>query len=440
MRFEGLNDFLEWVHGQDVVVFLPDRGSQNFIKEVVRWIRFYDPKKDAELELACPLKKQDNRRFLRVVRKALFELQPKTIVSYDVKSFLNFIPGSFAPACKDVFDVHLLRSIRRDSSFPEEPQSAKGVLLAFSAAIKQLNPRQLRLYNRILSRCIFVYSEMEKNGAPDFAETPRYSYYDLTGTVSGRLTCRALDEQNFINPLTMSRADRGMIVAPQGHKLIISDYNAMEMRMLGHISGDENLTQIFHSGFDLYNIIARYLFGRSILNEEDRQMAKSICFRIIYGGSAYGFAADNQTSVKEAETYIGKFFQLFPKVEEWYYGSQVRALESGLSTSVFGRERKFEIDEEADLDKIARQGQNFEIQSAANDVTLAAIADLWGEIGSARILFHIHDCVVVLAPTIGLDRSVGLIESRMRNPATISEFGINNLYLCPKISVTDRWQ
>ncbi|MDU8966660.1 MAG: DNA polymerase [Clostridium sp.] len=139
----------------------------------------------------------------------------------------------------------------------------------------------------------------------------------LIGATSGRMSCNNPPLQ------AMPGSSREFFVAEKGYKLVCADYSQVELRVLASISGDETLINYFKNGVDLHTGTASLVFKRAIeeVTKEERQVAKSLNFGIVYGITAYGIQKNLRksgldVSLEEAEEYRLKFLRVYPKVRE----------------------------------------------------------------------------------------------------------------------------
>src|SRR6266700_5232544 len=100
------------------------------------------------------------------------------------------------------------------------------------------------------------------------------------------------------------------LVAPRGHAIVSADYSQVELRIMAHISGDENLLRAFGAGEDIHRATAAEVFGRSLkdVTPEERRYAKVINFGLIYGMSAFGLAQQLGLERATAQAYIASYF------------------------------------------------------------------------------------------------------------------------------------
>lgn len=437
MIFQSTNDFLDWVFDKNNIVYTYDVDSSDFVSKSIHTINFQSSNSTEVYSLRCPIRKKDNANFLRIVRKVIFEIKDRTVITYNLKDFLNFIPGSINVSSSKIYDVQLLESILR-VNIDDIPQ-CRDLMSRLKLVISKLNQTQIKLYDIILLPSAFLYSKIEKSGLPTQYDTKLYSYYNLNGTVSGRLTNCSFDSIRFINPLNISKDRREIIQAPSGYKLITADYNAMEMRVLAYITQEPKLLEIFeHEEEDIYRTIGKDIFQIENVDNKIRQTIKDMCFLVIYGGTEFGFAKRQNCSVQEASIMIRKFFDIFPTIEEWSLQTQIALCEHGSVESIFGRKRFVDIKE--DGNSALRQGQNFLIQSPANDITMSVMQELDDNIlEGSRILIHLHDSITILTPESKVEGNKKIIYDVMKSPQKIKNFSINNIRLFPVLEISKNW-
>jgi len=437
MPDESIDDFLNWIHDKKNIALKYNVKSSNFVRDAILSIEFLSIDDKETFTLRCPSSKRENKNFLRIVRKSILELDEKNIIIYGLKDFLNFIPGNFTNISQ-IFDIQLLESMahgtKHDDSCPNIDEYSK----ILKNIVKSINDTQTDFYHKILLPSVFAYSKMEYNGLPTSFGHPLYSYYDLNGTVSGRLTNNSFNDDRFVNPLNMSKVDRKIIQAPPGFELIIADYNAMEMRVLACIADEKNLIERFEEEEDVYISVGQRIFGLREIDSAKRQAVKDLCFLIIYGGTEFGFSKQQDCSVEEARMMIKRFYQMFPGIESWSLQTQIDIIEKGFVESIFGRRRYLDME---DGPAALRQGQNFTIQSPTNDIVINALLDLDSSVlSNSSVLMHIHDSLVVLSPIEKINGNVAIMKKIMRNPSKIKDFGINNLMLAPVFICAQAWE
>ena len=123
-----------------------------------------------------------------------------------------------------------------------------------------------------------------------------YVDYRLDGTATGRLSCAAYNATKPMGvsfhtlPRDTKTNIRSMFVAKKGSAFVTVDYAAMELRVLAHIAREKSMQHAFKSGADLHTYTAKLLFGKDEITKEERQIAKTVSFLIVYGGGAFNLA------------------------------------------------------------------------------------------------------------------------------------------------------
>lgn len=142
----------------------------------------------------------------------------------------------------------------------------------------------------------------------------------------------------------MGRAIRDAFICEAGNVFLSADYSQIELRILAHLSGDENLKEAFLQGQDVHAYTAAQLFNvdLNLVSEEMRRIAKTINFGIIYGMSSFGLSANLGISREDAETYITAYFQRYHRVKEYVDEQITIARKKKYVKTVFNRIRYLE--------------------------------------------------------------------------------------------------
>jgi DNA polymerase-1 len=166
-----------------------------------------------------------------------------------------------------------------------------------------------------------------------------HTHYAQAVAVTGRLSSNDPNLQNIPIRTAEGRRVREAFVAPPGRLIASADYSQIELRIMAHISGDENLLRAFHEGMDVHRATAGEVFGLSPeqVSSEQRRYAKVINFGLIYGMSAFGLARNLAIENKAAAAYIDRYFQRYPGVKRYMDETRQSARELGYVKTVFGR-------------------------------------------------------------------------------------------------------
>ena len=166
-----------------------------------------------------------------------------------------------------------------------------------------------------------------------------HTHYAQAVAVTGRLSSNDPNLQNIPIRTAEGRRVREAFVAPPGRLIASADYSQIELRIMAHISEDENLLRAFHEGMDVHRATAGEVFGLlpEQVSSEQRRYAKVINFGLIYGMSAFGLARNLGIENKAAAAYIDRYFQRYPGVKRYMDETRQSAKELGYVKTVFGR-------------------------------------------------------------------------------------------------------
>ncbi|MGH9767686.1 MAG: DNA polymerase, partial [Blastocatellia bacterium] len=217
------------------------------------------------------------------------------------------------------------------------------------------------------------------------------------GTPTGRITTSSPSLQQI--PHTTEY--RSCFRAPIGRKLVVADFSQIEMRILADFARDEALLKAFDSGADLHRMTAAQMFGVPLdqVTPRQRESAKGLNYGLVYGMGAEGLAGRIESSVKEAETLIERYFTAYSGVERWLNNAAETAVRERRSRTASGRLWIFHLDpnDRAQLGALKRVGKNAPIQGSASDIFKRAMTLLDRALLSrdAQIVNSIHDEIVV---------------------------------------------
>ncbi len=217
------------------------------------------------------------------------------------------------------------------------------------------------------------------------------------GTPTGRITTSSPSLQQI--PHTTQY--RSCFRAPTGRKLVVADFSQVEMRILADFARDEALLKAFDSGADLHRMTASQMFGVPLdqVTPRQRESAKGLNYGLVYGMGAEGLAARIESSVKEAEILIERYFAAYSGVERWLNEAAERAVRERRARTASGRLWVFRLDpnDRSQLGALKRVGKNAPIQGSASDIFKRAMTLLDRALLSrdAQIVNSIHDEIVV---------------------------------------------
>jgi uracil-DNA glycosylase family 4 len=252
----------------------------------------------------------------------------------------------------------------------------------------------------------------------------------LHGTETGRLSCRRPNLQNIPSgPLI-----RDVFTCGPENVLLSADYNQIEFRLAGILSGDEWLITQFREGRQFHKEVARNLFGDS-WSDLQYLRAKAVNFGTLYGRQAWSLAQEHGGSVKEWQKVIDDWFGRMPKVKEYQKELETQIRERGYLDSYFGRKRRFWLVTSDNWHNIVKEGYNFPLQSTASDLTLYSLIRLEPLLrGKAAPVITVHDSLVFEVKRQYLEEVAVLVKSVMEDTPVAS--------ICPTpidMKVGRRW-
>ena len=269
-----------------------------------------------------------------------------------------------------------------------------------------------------------------------------HTSYHQAGTATGRLSSSDPNLQNIPIRTAEGRRVRQAFIAPEGHRLIAADYSQIELRIMAHLSGDQNLLKAFEQGQDVHRATAAEVFGVNLaqVTIDQRRSAKAINFGLIYGMSAFGLAKQLNIGRKQAAEYIELYFQRYPGVQD--YMNQVRhsAAEKGYVETHFGRRLYLpEINSRNGMRRQAaeRTAINAPMQGTAADIIKLAMinVDNWlrNQKLKSRMIMQVHDELVLEVPQSEHQQVIIGIKECMENAASLQ------VKLVVDVGVGDNW-
>jgi DNA polymerase-1 len=234
-----------------------------------------------------------------------------------------------------------------------------------------------------------------------------HTNYNQIGVSTGRLSSSNPNLQNIPIRTAQGREIRRAFVAEPGHRLISADYSQVELRILAHIADDHGLLQAFANDEDIHAATAATVLGIPLaeVDKDQRRIAKTVNFGLIYGQTAFGLAQTTGMNRDEARAFIDTYFEKYPGVKKYIDDTKELAAEQGYVSTLYGRRRDFS--HLAGLSgpqraRAEREAINMPIQGTAADIMKQAMIDLHAELKrqktQTRLLLQVHDELVLEAP------------------------------------------
>ena len=251
-----------------------------------------------------------------------------------------------------------------------------------------------------------------------------HSSFNQTITTTGRISSTEPNMQNIPVKTEMGRDIRKVFVADDNCKLVDADYSQVELRVLAHMSGDENMIDAFKHGEDIHSKTASQIFDVDIKDVTSKQRieAKAINFGIIYGKTDFGLSQDLNIPVATAKAYINSYFNKYPKIKEFMDEAVESATETGYATTILNR-RRYIPEIKASNFIVRNQGKRFAmnapIQGSAADIIKVAMVNVYNKLKEnnmkSRLILQVHDELIVEAVDEELEMAEKIVREEMEN-------------------------
>ena len=252
-----------------------------------------------------------------------------------------------------------------------------------------------------------------------------HTTYNQATTVTGRLSSSNPNLQNIpIRTEEGNKIRNAFCSQDKEHNLILSaDYSQIELRLLAHVSGDEHLINAFNSDIDVHTLTASKVFGVDVENvtKDMRRKAKAVNFGIIYGQSRYGLAKALNISNTQAQEFIDKYFESYPKIKQYMQDKIDFANENGYVETLLGRKRFLLAELQSSNYQIREFAQraaiNQPLQGTAADLIKQAMIEVDKQISAkglkAKMIMQVHDELVFELPKEELEELKQLVVTAM---------------------------
>ncbi len=256
-----------------------------------------------------------------------------------------------------------------------------------------------------------------------------HTTFNQTLTATGRLSSSDPNLQNIPIRTAEGRQIREAFVAAPGHLLIDADYSQIELRLLAHLSQDPAMLEAFTHKRDIHTDTAARLFNcpAEDVTADQRAVAKTMNFSIIYGISDFGLARDLGVSLARAHTLIEEYERMYPKVRATLKQFVTQAYETGYVETLTGRRRT--LHELKSAQYAVRQfgeraAMNTPLQGTAADLIKKAMVEIDQTLQAkglkARLILQVHDELILEAPEDEVDQAAQLLKQAMEAAMTLS--------------------
>lgn len=223
--------------------------------------------------------------------------------------------------------------------------------------------------------------------------------FNQTVTATGRLSSSNPNLQNIPIRTEFSRRIRQAFIPQEGWLLAAADYSQIELRILAHLSQEPALLEGFRSGEDVHTLTARLLLEKQEITSEERRLAKTINYGVIYGMGAQRFARTAGVSLSEAKQFLQRFNERYAGIFAYLRSTEAFVEKHGYVETILGRRRYF-----PNLSRLTghrkqaelRAAVNAPIQGSASDIIKVAMVRLRQKLQNfrSRLLLQVHDELV----------------------------------------------
>jgi DNA polymerase-1 len=239
-----------------------------------------------------------------------------------------------------------------------------------------------------------------------------HSKFNQLGTTTGRLSSSDPNLQNIPTRSSLGKEIKAMFVAPKGRKLVSADYSQIELRIMAHISKDRNMLDDFENGRDFHSATAVRLLGldKDDISKDQRRIAKTINFGVLYGMSPYGLSRSLNIEVEKAKEYIDAYFEKYCGVKDYMDETLDLARKEGYVETMWGRKRYVKGVKSGNWrirSASEREAINMPIQGTAADIMRKAMVDVYKWLlkeQDINLLLQIHDELVLECDDRDVDR------------------------------------
>lgn len=276
---------------------------------------------------------------------------------------------------------------------------------------------------RQLAKLYSTYIEGLKNVIDD--DSKIHSSFNQTVTTTGRLSSTEPNLQNIPIKYEMGRKIRKVFIPDNEECVILSaDYSQIELRVLAHIAGDENLIDAFKNHSDIHTKTASEVFKTPIdeVTPLMRSRAKAVNFGIVYGIGDFSLAKDLKISRKEAKEYIDTYFDRYPKVKDFIENIISKGKEDGYVETMLNRRRYIpEINSSNRIVKALgeRLAMNTPIQGSAADIIKLAMVKVYDGLKDrnlkSTLILQVHDELILNVYKDELEEVKELVKTQMEN-------------------------
>ena len=234
-----------------------------------------------------------------------------------------------------------------------------------------------------------------------------HTYFDQTGTATGRISSSEPNLQNIPVRTEMGREIRKAFIAGPGCVLADADYSQIELRVMAHFSGDAAMVDAFRKGHDIHTRTAAEVYGVPMeeVTREMRSSAKEVNFGLVYGISEFGLARNIGVSRYQAADFIARYFLRYPGVKKFMDEAVKKGYDQGYAVTMMGRRRQLPELKSSNGNIRSfgeRAAMNTPVQGTAADIIKLAMVRVHDALKKeglkARLILQVHDELLIETP------------------------------------------
>ena len=249
-----------------------------------------------------------------------------------------------------------------------------------------------------------------------------HAIFNQTITATGRISCTEPNLQNIPSHEGEGKNIKKVFKPKEGYIYIDADYSQIELRVLAHISKDENMINAFINNEDIHRQVASKVFGVPMeeVTKEQRSKAKAVNFGIIYGITAFGLSEQLKIDRKQSQEYIDNYLAKYSGIKTFMDEIVKKTEESGYVETIFGRRRY--VPELKSNNYMVRQfgtrvAMNTPIQGTAADIMKIAMIKLYNNLKNvdAKIVLQVHDELIIEVKEEQKENAKKILKESMEN-------------------------
>lgn len=257
-----------------------------------------------------------------------------------------------------------------------------------------------------------------------------HTVFHETVTATGRLSSSNPNLQNIPVRSDFGRQIRECFIPLDADEVFVSaDYSQIELRLLAHLSGDENLIHAFNSGADFHAMTASRVYGVPLeeVTSQMRSHSKAVNFGIVYGQQAFGLSQTLDIPRAEAKEMIERYFEAYPTVRQYLDDVVQSAKDAGYAETLFGRKRRIPELKSSNRNVYGvgeRTAMNHPMQGTAADIIKLAMIEVHKQLEAkgfeSKLLLQVHDELDLSVPQAELEEVSAMVKDIMENVVELS--------------------